>query len=182
MKSGHDDQGRPPINLPVVIDGHTVVMELDTGAGKFTLKMETFKTASLHPIDVVLHTYTGEFISVAGKAFVEVTYENQLQKLGVLVVNTNGPNILGRDWLLSLKINWKRLFTIHALYTNTPSERLTSLINEFQDVFQEGLGKMIGVSAKIVVQETCKPKYFKARPVPHALRDGIEKELEKGID
>ena len=41
---------------------------------------------------------------------------------------------------------------------------------------------MIGVTAKIVVQETCEPKYFKARPVPHALRDGIEKALEKGVE
>ena len=108
MKSGRDDQGRPPIKLPVGIDGHTVVMELDTGAGKSILNMDTFKkiqTASLQPSDVVLRTYTGEIISVAGKAFVEVTYENQLQKLGVLVVNTNGPNILVRDWLSSLKLS-----------------------------------------------------------------------------
>ena len=48
-------------------------------------------------------------------------------------------------------------------------------------MFQDKLRKIKGVMAKIVVQENCQPKYFKAKPVPHALREGIEKELQKSL-
>ena len=180
---GQNNKVRPPIMLPVRINGHTVKMELDTGAGKSILNVDTYdkiKNTPLIPSDLLLRTYTGEAISVAGKAVVSVNYEEQFQELSVLVVNTNGPNILGRDWLALLKLNWKELFAVHSL-VDSQKEGVAKIINQFQDVFEGGLGKMKGVTAKIVVQDNCKPKYFKARPVPHALREGIEKELEKSV-
>ena len=46
-------------------------------------------------------------------------------------------------------------------------------------MFQEGLGKITGVKARIEVHTDAKPRYFKPRPVPYALRNKIEAELER---
>ena len=110
VKAGPCEHGRPPIKLSVNINGQMVQMEMDTGMGRSILNMDTFKkikNASLRPSDVVLRTYTGEVIPVAGNASVQVNYEKQLQELSVLVVNTSGPNTFDGDWLTSLKLNWQ---------------------------------------------------------------------------
>ena len=46
-------------------------------------------------------------------------------------------------------------------------------------IFQQGLGKIKGVEAKLHVDTQAKPLYFKARSVPFALRQKVEQELER---
>ena len=53
------------------------------------------------------------------------------------------------------------------------------LLEKYKEVFHEELGTFSGHKAKIHVADDAIPKYGKARPVPHAMRDKIEKELER---
>ena len=46
-------------------------------------------------------------------------------------------------------------------------------------VFQEGLGKVAGVKARICIDSSEKPRFFKARQVSYALREKIETELDR---
>ena len=46
-------------------------------------------------------------------------------------------------------------------------------------MFHEELGTFSGPKAKIYVADDASPKYCKARPVPYALREKVEKELER---
>ena len=46
-------------------------------------------------------------------------------------------------------------------------------------MFQEELGTLNGMEAKIYVDEKASPLYLKARPVPYALKKGVEDELER---
>ena len=48
-----------------------------------------------------------------------------------------------------------------------------------KEVFQDELGMLHGMEAKIYVDEKATPRYFKARPVPYALKKGVEDELER---
>ena len=48
-----------------------------------------------------------------------------------------------------------------------------------KEVFQDELGTLQGMEAKIYVDEKATPRYFKARPVPYALKKGVEDELER---
>lgn len=85
-----------------------IQMELDTGASLSLLCKSTYKTIpgmQLQPIDVQLKTYTGEVVQVLGEAKATVMYGKQTQQLVVYVVNGNGPNLMGRDWLSSLKVS-----------------------------------------------------------------------------
>ena len=45
-------------------------------------------------------------------------------------------------------------------------------------MFQEGLGKMEGFKAKLYVDPSVKPQYFRPRSIPFALRDKVEEELD----
>ena len=54
-----------------------------------------------------------------------------------------------------------------------------SYINSLPGVFQEGLGTLKGFKAKIYVDPATPPKFNPARSVPFALRDKVEKELER---
>ena len=47
------------------------------------------------------------------------------------------------------------------------------------DVFQNELGTLKGIQAKLVVSEDTTPKFFKPRSVPYAIRGAIEKDLER---
>ncbi|VDI15716.1 Hypothetical predicted protein [Mytilus galloprovincialis] len=46
-------------------------------------------------------------------------------------------------------------------------------------VFKDEFGTVKGMKAKIYVDESAVPKYFKARPLPYALKDKVEMELER---
>ena len=81
-------------NLPIQ-------MELDTGASLLLVN----KHLQLQPTDV--QAYTGEVLQILGEAKVTcvVNYGEQTQQLVVYVVRGNEPNLLGRDWLSSLKVS-----------------------------------------------------------------------------
>ena len=46
-------------------------------------------------------------------------------------------------------------------------------------MFQEGLGKITGFKTRIEVHTDAKPRYFKPTPVPYALQNKIEVQLER---
>ena len=48
-----------------------------------------------------------------------------------------------------------------------------------QDVFKEGLETLNCTKAKIYVDPKAQPKYLKSRPVPYALKEKVEEELER---
>ena len=56
---------------------------------------------------------------------------------------------------------------------------LTTLEQEFPDVFSDGLGTVKHFRAKLSVAPDATPRFYRPRPVPYALKDGVEKELER---
>ena len=58
------------------------------------------------------------------------------------------------------------------------SDSLHVVLARHPTIFEESLGLVQGTTAKIHVDPTAQPKFFKARPVPYALRDKVDKELD----
>ena len=52
-------------------------------------------------------------------------------------------------------------------------------LKEKYPAFKGTLGKVTGVTAKLVVKENAIPKFFKPCPVPYALKEKISHELER---
>ena len=52
-------------------------------------------------------------------------------------------------------------------------------MDEYNEVFQEEIGTLKSMKAKLTLKEGSQPKFCKARPVPYALRPSAETELER---
>ena len=55
---------------------------------------------------------------------------------------------------------------------------LHAILEKHRIVFEEGLGKMKGFEAKIMVDSNATPKFCKARSIPLAMREKVEEELQ----
>ena len=51
---------------------------------------------------------------------------------------------------------------------------LEVVLAQYKDVFQEGLGTLNGYSAKIHVDTSARPKFFKARTIPYVYKLRVE--------
>ena len=99
-------------------------------------------------------------------------YEGQSETLPLIVVKGNGPTLLGRNWLGTIKINW---YDIHY----TPSTGLQNLLERYNVVFQDNLGCFQGRQAKIEVDPDAVPRYCKARTLPYSMRAKVEEEIDR---
>ena len=127
----------------------------------------------LQKSSVKLQTYTGESIKVEGSTEVLVEHNGQSVSLPLIVTHGKGPNLLGRDWMSALKLDWRTIFKLEATHT------LEEVLSKHSDVFKDELGTVQGISAKIHVDPNTQPQFHKARSVPFALRKKVEEELER---
>ena len=66
-------------------------------------------SAHLHKSNVVLRTYSAEQLKVLGEMPVHVQYGGQKQDLSLLIVQGDGPTLLGRSWLEKIRLNWAQI-------------------------------------------------------------------------
>ena len=171
-----------PWFVNIILNGHQVPMEIDTGSAKTVIGEEVFnqiqtgdKEISLVPSETVLSTYSGETISPIGKAEVPVKYGNKEFNLFVEVTKCKTHPLIGRNWLSIIKLDWHKLLKV----SESSVQSVQDLCKEFPKLFQEGLGTVSGVKAKIHVDDGARPIYCKARPVPYLLKDQIDLELNR---
>ena len=127
----------------------------------------------LKSTDLTLHTYTGESIVVLGSLEVDVSYEDNMFTLPLLVVQGSGPSLLGRNWLEQIKLNWTKIHVV------SPKISLNNLLEKYAPLFKPELGCLNTSTAKLFVDPQVKPRFFKPRPVPYLLREKVEKEIQR---
>lgn len=171
-----------PLLVTVTLNSSETQMEVDTGATLSIISIATYRklwpkeqAPRLEPSQATLKTYTGERIAVEGTISVEVAYERQRARLNLLVVAGDGPSLLGRDWLQRLRLNWSQLHYVPS----SSSTRVQEVLDRHPDVFKEELGMLRGTTAKIQLNPSAQPKFYRARPVPYALRAKVEHELDR---
>ena len=167
--------GACPIMAEFDVGGKQVEMQVDTGASVSVINRGThkrlFPEIPLRKSNAVLRTYTGEDIKVVGRFNTCVRYDDQEADVSLIVVEGSGPNLVGRDWLRKFRLKWSEICHIDSGTKHAP------LLGQYREVFQEGLGTVKNVRAKLQVDPTETPKFFKSRPVPFALREKVEQEL-----
>lgn len=179
-------QASRPIRVEVQINGKPLSMEVDTGAAVSLISYKRLKQVlpriRVQKTTVVLRTYTSEVIPVRGEVQVNVTYGEQKKQLTLYVTRQDGPCLLGREWLTSIRLDWK---TIGLAAMDTSQTRLHEMLKCYDEVFQDELGTMKTIKAELKLKENATPKFHRARTVPFALRGAVEQELnrleEKGI-
>ena len=93
----------------------------------------------LEPSRARLHTYTGAAIPTHGRIRVPVRLPSDTTEptlLPLVIVDGEGPTLLGRDWLHAVRLDWTN---IHNLQTpgrdaNPKQPRLQALLNEYDDL------------------------------------------------
>ena len=171
-----------PIIKNVTINGVSVEMELDTGAAFTVITQMTYQKIAqqkhincLEYSDLKLKSYSGELIPVFGQVAVKVNYGQQECELCVHIVDGDGPDLMGRDWIKALGVTFK-LGEIHSI---EESKSLHDVLEKHSTLFEEKLGYLKGTEIKLNVDSNATPKFFKARSVPLALKGKVEAELDK---
>ena len=173
---------RKHVVVPIKIEGVDVDMELDTGSSCSIVNERTYQQLkpdiSLNTSKTVLRGYTGHRIPVLGEAIVDVRYGSGEWWLPVIVTKGSGPNLLGRDWLGHVQLDWKNVFSVSS-GSRTIADKLK---DQYPRVFEPGLGELKNVKVRLDVDRTVHPKFFKPKPLPFALRDKVDKQLKKEIE
>ena len=170
-----------PMLVTVKLNQIPTNMEVDTGASVSLISKDTYdklwpNSAAAPPLkqsSVLLRTYTGEHLEIVGSVSVDVCYKEQTTHLPLIVVAGNGPSLLGRDWLQHIRLDWKCLHQVGTLPT------LADLLDHHKAIFCDELGTVRGTSAKLHVDPQSCPRFYKPRPVPYAMRDKIEQEIDR---
>ena len=135
--------------MKLKVNKESLVMELDTGAAVSLMSKSTFRQlfpeAKLTPSNVLLKTYTNEVMSVVGEMPVEVEYGKQTKLLSLVVVAGHGPNLMGRDWLEQIQLDWKKIGTV-VMESQTPIS-VEQLCEKYQNIFTEELGTSLSQGA-----------------------------------
>ena len=68
-------------------------------------------------------------------------YDSQEATLLMLVVKGEGPNLLGRNGMSKLRLNWHKIFRLH-------NASLNEVLGKYKAVYEPGLGTVTGFKAK----------------------------------
>ncbi len=109
-----------------------------------------------------------------GELQVNVSYGDQRAQLPLIVVDGNGPNLMGRNWLKQIQLNWQRIATVR-----NDSSSLKTLLKQHDALFKDELGTIQPHKATLHIQADATPKFFKPRPIPFALKDVVGQELDR---
>ena len=110
-----------------------------------------------------------------GRISLHVLYNMQKYRLSLQVVSTDGPTLMGRDWLEKIKLDWHRIHHLHS-----PSDRqVKQVLDRHPMVFSGTLGEISSSPATLYVDPFQTHRFFKARQVPYFLKNKVEFELNR---
>lgn len=159
-------------------------MEIDTGSAVTIISSTQYQVLQSPghkpvPLEVdnlpQLRTYNGGKIKPLGRIAIKASYRGDLFSMKCLVVPGDGPNLLGRDWLEHIKLDWKQVYTL----TNAIEVNDSEFVNSFPELFKPGVGTFKDTQAHLYIDPNCEPVCCKPRVVPFALRAKVEEELAR---
>ena len=167
-----------PVFVTCEVEGKSIKMELDIGAAvsllPYTIYQSQFNHIPLKMTMARLKTYSGEPLALRGQISVKVKKGETVVQLPLLVVEGQGPPLMGRNWLSKVPINWYHIkeLTVCKAQDMTGQQRIEVLLRKFPQLFREEFGKMSKIAARLTVKEDTSPVVMKARPVLYSLRQG----------
>ena len=165
-----------PIPVDLEVSGKTLTLDVDTGAAVSILFekkfQQLFSGVKLKPSSLLLKTYTRERMHILGTLAVKLCYMSQGPfDLKLVVVSGDGPCLMGRDWLQVICLDW---LSIAVVSQGASAKAVWAAVDNYPDVFTEGLGTIYTFKATLFVVKDAKPRFHRARPVPFALKSHIE--------
>ena len=120
---------------------------------------------------------------------VEVNDGSQSLKLPIVVTDGEGPILMGRNWISRVDLNWreiihsfaksKQMARVNKVSSTTPNAKLDKVLGMNEEVFRNELGRLKDFEVNLKMKEGVRPKFYRARPVPYALKPAVENEIER---
>ncbi|XP_063919420.1 uncharacterized protein K02A2.6-like [Zophobas morio] len=168
-----------PIQVEVEVGEDKLRFEFDSGASVSVISekfwSEHFCNLALRSDGKWLSNYDGQKIVPLGYVEVEIKFKDLRHKLKLYVIRNGGPPLLGRDFYY--KFNLEFLNKIESANNNNGS--VAELLGQFPTVFSDQLGLFNRSTIRLNISEKAQPKFYKPRPLPFAIKDKVEQELER---
>lgn len=187
-----------PIVLDLKVDRKVLKFEVDSGACVSVINEQCyrdhFSTLELSETSLVLSSYTNQPIKPLGKLKVQVTYENKTKLLTLYVIAKGANPLMGRDWIRDLGVVIK---IPHSLASNKVDKEVkqtmgsisdleskvrSEIYQKFPEVFTDNLGCYKGEPAGLELKQNVTPKFLKPRPIPFALKEKVEAEIDRLVE
>ena len=97
-----------------------------------------------------------------------------VEELELVVVSGKGPSLLSRDWLGRLRLDWREIRML-----NVTPDALEAVLSKHSNLFRDELGTIRGITAKLHISPGVKPRFYRPRSIPYALRSRVDQTLEK---
>ena len=182
----HDVLDERPFKIELNVDCAKINFEVDTGS-PITAISEKFyydshlKSRPLRSTPRRFRDYEGTRIIPTGKLIVDVNFGEINFKLEIFVFTGRATPILGRGWMRKLKIPWWDYKPVMNLFEITEDEslELEDILDKHRVIFKTELGTYTTGRFKLKLKENASPVFHKPRPEPFALRDLIDRELDR---
>lgn len=176
-----------PVCITIKVQNRLLNMEVDTGSALSCISKQVyFKLFSeLHMKSCCLNLkfYDGSIIKPCGYIETVVSYKGIIKTLDLYIIDRGTTNLLGRQWLAELNIPVRmptpRLENYYQINCATDKNKLISeIISRHESLFDGTLGEYKGGAAELCVRPGAEPIFCRARPLPFALRERVDAELD----
>lgn len=102
-----------PLTITVLVNSIESCMEIDRNLcfnNLRSMKRQLFPDVPLSDSPVILKMYTQEKMALLGVFNADAQHNGQNKSLTLHVIEGNGINLFGHEWLEELRINWKTIF------------------------------------------------------------------------
>ncbi|XP_060518103.1 uncharacterized protein K02A2.6-like [Cylas formicarius] len=146
--------------VDVLLNKKPIRMEIDSGAGYSIIFKSTFQKLfmdnppKVKPCNLILLDYQNQLISTIGECYVNVQRGQKSATLPVIVTEGNRRNKSDKS----------------------------DLVKEYLEVLESTLGKFKGPPVSFSSYPNIKPIVLKVRKIPFALKDKIDRELDRLVD
>lgn len=165
------------MRIKVKVDNIFQEFLLDSGASISAIPAHIFNSKfckhSLSHSDIKINAYSGHEIKIVGQFEPQIKFNEKSHKLKLLVLNSTGPSILGRDFMHTFGISFAEINHIDADAT------LDDLLSKHSAIFETGLGKLKYTKISLRLDSDVEPIFMKPRQVPYAFREQVEQELDR---
>ena len=115
-------------------------------------------------------------MEILGEMTVLTNYKGQTCKLPLLVAQGKRTSLFGRNWMQDIRLDWSEILHIETKHT-----QLQPLLDKYKHVFSSEYGEIKKFKAHVTLKDNAYPIFHKARPVPYALREKVDQELDKQV-
>jgi hypothetical protein len=173
-----------PVSMPICVNNKIITFEIDTGSALACINKITydtlFKEIPLEQCNLTLKFYDGSMTRPLGLIVVDVQYGKINKKLDLYVIDRGTTSLLGRQWLSELCITIPKLTSCESILSSEVvcKHNISDVISRHKEIFDGTLGAFTGGRARLRLRPDAVPVFCRARPLPYALKDRVDAELD----